>query len=119
MAIRQVLAQAFGADPGVVLGDDEGDNPYRAILALSDRLMTTSDSVSMVSEAISTPLGVDILDLGFGRHAEFIQELVDIGRIRRLDGAPAPVGSHQPVNATRTAAAKVRALLQARTGVPG
>ncbi|HEY5289716.1 MAG TPA: ELM1/GtrOC1 family putative glycosyltransferase, partial [Caulobacteraceae bacterium] len=43
------LKTAFGDDPRVFLWDREGDNPYRAILAASDRLVVTSDSVSMVS----------------------------------------------------------------------
>ncbi len=70
-AVRALLAEAFAGDQRVFLWDMEGDNPYRGILALADRLVVTSDSVSMVSEALSTTHPVEIFDLGFPRHADF------------------------------------------------
>jgi hypothetical protein len=118
-AVIDLIGQAFTGDPRVFLWDRTGDNPYRAILALSDRLVVTSDSVSMVSEALATPHPVEVFDLGFARHTGFIQDLVGRALVRRFDGdtlAPATAG---PVNATLQAAAAVRALLQARTGVSG
>jgi mitochondrial fission protein ELM1 len=124
-AIRGLLAQAFAGDEGVFLWDLRGDNPYRAILSLSDRLVVTSDSVSMVSEALSAPHPVEVFDLGFPRHRAFLQGLVDRRLARRFDGTPSPPATSGPVNATETAAAAVRALvraragLQARTGVSG
>jgi mitochondrial fission protein ELM1 len=123
-AVRALFAQAFADDPRVFLWDLQGDNPYRAILALSDRLVVTSDSVSMVSEALSTPHPVEVFDLGFSRHVGFVQQLVDQGLIRRFDGEPAPPQTTGPINATHQAANAVRALLrartpQARTGVAG
>ncbi len=119
-AILALLAEAFAGDPGVFLWTLEGDNPYRGILALCDRLVVTSDSVSMVSEALATPHPVEIFDLGFPRHAAFVQRLVDQGLARRFDGAADPPARQGgPVNATDEAAARVRGLLQARTGVVG
>ena len=73
----------------------------------------------MISEAISTRAPVDVMDLGFPRHAGFLQRLVDSGRVRRFTGDPDAPASAVPVNATDEAAAAVRALLQARTGVVG
>jgi mitochondrial fission protein ELM1 len=123
LAVRAQFAAAFAADPGVFLWNLEGDNPYRAILALSDRLVVTSDSVSMVSEALATPNPVEVFDLGFARHVGFIQGLVDRGLIRRFEGDPAPPATAGPFNATEEAARAVRRLLQARaqalTGVVG
>ena len=119
MAVRELLADAFADDRRVFLWDLEGDNPYRAILALSDRLVVTSDSVSMVSEALSTPHPVEILDLGFARHSGFVNDLVDRGFARRFEGEAAPPQSRGPINATLDAASAVRALFQRRTGVEG
>jgi hypothetical protein len=118
-AVRALIADAFADDPRVFLWDLEGDNPYRAILSLSDRLIVTSDSVSMVSEALSTPHPVEVFDLGFPRHVGFVQRLVDHGLIRRFAGDPEPPLTTGPINATNQAAGAVRALLQARTGVVG
>ena len=118
-AVRSLFAEAFAGDPRVFLWDLKGDNPYRAILALSDRLIVTSDSVSMVSEALSTPHPVEVFDLGFARHVSFVQRLVDQGLIRRFEGEPTPPRTAGPINATHQAASAVRALLQARTGVAG
>jgi len=59
---RGKLAATFGGHPRVFLWDLAGDNPYRAILASADRLVVTSDSVSMVSEAIASPHPVEVFD---------------------------------------------------------
>jgi mitochondrial fission protein ELM1 len=113
------LTAAFVDDPGVFVWDRAGDNPYRAILALSDRLVVTGDSVSMISEAVSTPLPVEVFDPGIPRYRGFIAGLIASDRIRRFDGDPQPPPAGEPINATRTAADAVRALLQARTGLSG
>ncbi len=113
-AVRALLARTYADDPGVLLWDLTGDNPYRAILGLADRLIVTGDSVSMISEAISTPRSVDVLDLGFPRHAGFLQRLIDSGRVRRFDGDPAYPASATPVNATEDAARVIRRLMGER-----
>ncbi|HEY1447423.1 MAG TPA: mitochondrial fission ELM1 family protein [Caulobacteraceae bacterium] len=117
--ILDLFRQAFAGDERVFIWNRTGDNPYRAILALADRLVVTSDSVSMVSEALATPHPVEVFDLGFARHVGFIQDLVELGLARRFEGDPAPPATAGPVNATLEAAAAVRALLQARMGVSG
>jgi len=119
-AVRQLLHDTFAGDPGAFVWNLEGDNPYRGILALSDRMVVTSDSVSMVSEALCLPRPVEIFDLGFPRHTAFVQGLIDRGLARRFDGALSP-SSRQPIatNATLQAAQAVKALLQTRTGVAG
>jgi mitochondrial fission protein ELM1 len=117
--VQAAINEAFGGDPNVFLWDLRGENPYRAILALCDRLVVTSDSVSMVSEALSTGHPVEVLDLGFARHVGFVQDLVDQGLVRRFEGDPAPPNTAGPVNATDEAAVAIRQLLQARTGVVG
>jgi mitochondrial fission protein ELM1 len=113
-AVLDLLRKAFAGDPRAFLWDMNGDNPYRAILALADRLIVTSDSVSMVSEALSAPHPVEILDLGFARHAGFVQNLVDRRLARRFEGDPSVPDTLGPVNATDEAARAVRALVAAR-----
>lgn len=46
---------------------DDPDNPYLGILALSDELIVTCDSMSMLAEAIATGKPVFIFDLARGR----------------------------------------------------
>jgi len=118
-AILDLLRQAFGDDPNVFLWDVTGENPYRAILALADRLVVTSDSVSMISEALASGHPVEVFDLGFPRYAAFLDGLVDRGLVRRFTGEPAPPLAAGPMNATPEVAKVVRRLLQARTGVIG
>jgi mitochondrial fission protein ELM1 len=123
-AFRETLAQTWVGDGGVQVWDMSGDNPYLGILALADRIVVTSDSVSMVSEALAAGPPVEVLDLGFKRHVGFIQRLVDARLIRRFEGDPAVPETRGPVNATLRAAEAVRALIAARsdhgrTGVVG
>ncbi len=118
-AIRELLGEAFGDDPRVFLWDLTGDNPYRGILALADRLVVTSDSVSMISEALASGHPVEVFDLSFPRYAPFLGGLVDRGVVRKFEGDPVPPLAVAPVNATFDAAMVVRKLLQARTGVVG
>ena len=43
--------------------DDADENPYLGILSIADRIVVTSDSVSMISEAVATGKQVCIYDL--------------------------------------------------------
>lgn len=55
-------------------GNTFQDNPYLGILALADRLIVTSDSVSMLSEAVATGKPVHIFDLEVGSEDRPIDE---------------------------------------------
>jgi mitochondrial fission protein ELM1 len=93
-AVKAVVWEAFAGDPGVFLWDERGDNPYRGILALSDRLVATGDSVSMVSEAVASGRPVAVFDLGGGaRHQRFVENLVEKGVVSRADGSPFVAGT--------------------------
>lgn len=118
-AVRGLFAQALAGDPDAFLWDLQGDNPYLGILALADRLVATSDSVSMISEALATGHPVEVFGPDGGRrHAEFLNGLVAKDYVRRFTGDPVPPVSAGPLDATETAAQAVRALLQSRaTGV--
>lgn len=117
--VNSLLRQAFAFDPKVFHWDMTKDNPYRAVLALADRLVVTSDSVSMISEALATPCPVEIFDFGTAHYGRFLERMTDGFGARRFEGEVAPPAPRAPTNATDEAAAAVKALLQARTGRVG
>jgi mitochondrial fission protein ELM1 len=111
--VKAVLRDAFAGDEGVFLWDEGGDNPYRGILALSDRLAATGDSVSMVSEAVATGRPVAVFDIGGGkRNQRFIRNLAERKIVSLLDGGPFVAGTG--LNSTPKAAAALRRLIEAR-----
>jgi mitochondrial fission protein ELM1 len=118
-AVNAVLRDAFAADPAVFHWDLAGDNPYRAVLALADRLVVTSDSVSMISEALATPHPVAIFDFGTDHYGRFLKQMVERGWADRFEGGAASPPRRAPIDATSAAAAAVKTLIQARTGVAG
>ena len=113
------IKTAFAGEERIFVWDRSGDNPYLGILALADRLIVTSDSVSMISEALSASHPVEVFDLGFSRHVGFIQTLVDRGLVRRFEGEPSFPLATGPINVTAEVAVVVRNLLQRRTGESG
>ena len=116
--VRELLAVRFGGQPDAFVWGMQGDKPYRGILALSDRLVVTSDSVSMVSEALATRASVEVFGTpGSPRRVQFIDRLVARGLLRPFTGDPVAGTSAGPVNATDVAAQAVRDLLRARLGL--
>jgi len=116
--VRALLLTWFDGDRDVFVWDMQGDNPYRGILALSDRLVVTSDSVSMVSEALATQASVEVYGRpGSPRHVQFIDRLIARGLVRPFTGDPVAAASNGPFNATDVAAQAVRDLLYARLGL--
>ncbi len=118
--VLALLDATFGADPDAFVWDLKGDNPYLGILALSDRLVATSDSVSMISEALATPHPVEVFGPDGGRrHALFLNGLIERGLVRRFTGDPELPPAGGPIDATGVVAAAVEALLYKRMGVSG
>jgi mitochondrial fission protein ELM1 len=104
----EVMAQM---DRDVWIWSGEGDNPYLGVLALSDRLVVTADSVSMLSEAVATEAQVEVFMLPLrGRHASFVSGLFDAGLARPFTGYPQPARIRPTIDATAEAARAVRQL---------
>ena len=117
--VRAQLLDAFAGDPGVYQWDLTGENPYLGLLGLADRLVVTSDSVSMISEALATDHPVEVFDFGTEHYGRFLDRVVARGWARRFEGDPSPPPPREPINSTDAAAARVRAIFQKRTGVVG
>jgi mitochondrial fission protein ELM1 len=68
--------------------DGSGDNPYLGILALSDAIVVTEDSVSMTSEALATgkPVYVARLPGDSARLRQFQDDLISDGYTRPFTG---------------------------------
>lgn len=115
-----LISGRLAGDPDAYVWDGEGDNPYLGILALSDRLVVTSDSVSMISEALATRAGVEIFGAEPGRRqAAFLSGLFEKGLARAFAGDPSPLPPRLPLDSTSQAAQAVRRMLAARTGSSG
>jgi mitochondrial fission protein ELM1 len=111
------LRDAFSGDAGVLVWDRQGDNPYLGTLALADRLVVTSDSVSMISEALATPHPVEVFGAARNtRHRRFLAKLQAEGQVAPFTGGPPPARAPQPVSGLAVATQALRGLLAARTG---
>ncbi len=86
-AAREILRREIEAAGGYVW-DMQGENPYFGILALADAVVVTEDSVSMVSEAVSTSAPVLLARLpGKSRRiGQFTAGLIADGRVREFHG---------------------------------
>ncbi|HSP25034.1 MAG TPA: mitochondrial fission ELM1 family protein [Saliniramus sp.] len=115
--VVDALRQRLAGDRRVLLWDGAGENPYFGILALSDRLVVTADSTSMVSEALSTGSPVDLVPLeGLGRrHKLFLERLESLGHVARFGAGRSPQRPPPLPDAATLAAAQVKELLAART----
>ncbi|MBF0504632.1 MAG: mitochondrial fission ELM1 family protein [Candidatus Omnitrophica bacterium] len=89
--------------------DSQGENPYFGLLALADVIITTSDSISMVSEACYTgkPVYVYPLPGGGKRHKEFLKDLIQRGIIRFFE-ENIETWSYPPLDETKRAAVFIR-----------
>ena len=118
--VQALIRNRLSGDSGAYLWDSEGDNPYFGILALADRLIVTSDSVSMVSEALATGRPVETFDLEgrARRHETFIRNLHTRALARPFTGDPSPGPPVPALDATREAAQVVKALIEARGQPP-
>ena len=119
--LTAALAERYAQNPHVFLWDGTGENPYFGILAFSDRILATADSVSMVSEAIGTGRPVDVFPLeGLGRrHKLLLDRLEELGHVGRFAAPPPEVRPPPLPSATLLAAERIRAMLAARAREAG
>ena len=107
-AIARLLGETL-RPLGAEMWDGTGENPYFGMLALADAIVVTTDSVSMVSEAVATTAPVLLATLpGRSRRIGlFLKELADAGRTRPLQDRLElwPVA---PINDTQEAADEMR-----------
>lgn len=85
----EVLKSTLSSAP-VFLWDGTGDNPYFGLLGLADYLVVTSDSVSMVSEAVATGKPVYTFALPArtrrSRNIRFHESMLECGMARAFEG---------------------------------
>jgi hypothetical protein len=87
--------------PRAFLWHGENENPYLSILACSQALLVTADSVNMVAEAAATGAPVHVFAPGGGsaKIAAFLGGLEARGAVRRWRGQ-IEEWSYEPVNST-------------------
>ena len=108
-----VIRHFASRQPNTWLWDGQNDNPYFGILGLSNALIVTEDSVSMVSEALvaGKPVATVPLEGHARRHKLFIDNLIAKGAITPFNGTLPPAPVVTIANATLRAADAVRDLL--------
>lgn len=112
-----ILRSVLSATPSFIW-DGEGDNPYFGLMGLADYLIVTSDSVSMVSEAVATGKPVYVFGLpqraGASRKsrkfARFHEGMLRQGWTRLFEGSPTDWDRPSLENETVRAAEAVRAI---------
>ena len=99
-----------------VFYEDEGANPYPAILGAADHIFVTADSVNMATEASATGKPVHILavDGSMGKLAKFHQSLARRGCARPFKGR-LEMWSYPPLLETDRAGAAVLTAWAARS----
>jgi hypothetical protein len=109
-----ILRESLAGLPAAIW-DGQGENPYFGYLGLADAVVVTADSVSMVSEAVSTGKPVYVVELpGASRRIDrFHAMLREAGMTRRFDGR-LDSWHYAPPDDTARAAAEIWRRLGAR-----
>ena len=90
--------------PNIVIDPSKSNyNPYPTLLGKAEYIITTSDSISMCSEAVGTGKPVYVFcpkNFGLKKHKFFLQQLVDLGLARVLDPSSSILKkyTYQPLN---------------------
>jgi mitochondrial fission protein ELM1 len=115
---RRLLSDALGSESWARLWDERGDNPLFGLLALSDRLIVTAESISMISEALAAGSPVHVLPLEgkSRRHDLFLSRLREDNLVSVISSGDLDWGfvGGEPINATEGPAARLRKMLAGR-----
>ena len=111
----RALSQAIANVPHLVW-DGTGENPYYAFLAMADAIVTTEDSVNMVTEAAGTgkPVFVQRLKGNSKRLNRFHELMRERGATRPFAGK-LETWSYTPINDTEAVASVIRRALGIET----
>jgi mitochondrial fission protein ELM1 len=87
-ALLAELMTAVGDNPHAFVWDGTGDNPYPQMLAHTNHVIVTSDSVNMVGEAAATGMPVHVYEPSGGHRkiTAYIDRLTELGAVRRWNG---------------------------------
>jgi uncharacterized protein len=115
-ALRDAVAAVIARRDGY-FWNEQGENPFIALLALADAVVVTSDSVGMVGEAAATGRPVLVYEPAGGhpKNTRYLNTLRRSGIVHeftgQLTGAP-----YQPVDSTLTVASRIaKAFLRHRS----
>jgi mitochondrial fission protein ELM1 len=114
--VKALISERLATNDWAHVWDGSGANPYVGILAIADAFLVTSDSVSMISEALSTAKPVAVFPLAplNRRHGQFIARLRSRGMLTDFIGDFPTESPVVPADAIQTAADRVKALLDAK-----
>jgi mitochondrial fission protein ELM1 len=114
--IKRMLGNAVASENLGSMWDEAGENPYLGILALSDRLIVTAESISMISEALAIGRPVHVLPLeGQGkRHDAFLTRIIAERLVSPIQGDDLDWSflSPGPIDSTTEPAARIKAMLE-------
>jgi uncharacterized protein len=114
-AAARMIFRTWLAPHCAIFYENEGVNPYFAILGAADHIFVTADSVNMATEAAATakPIHIVAVDGDAGKLARFHQSLARRGCARPFSGRLEP-WSYPPLLETDRAAAAVLTAWSAR-----
>jgi hypothetical protein len=89
--------------------DGAGENPYVALLAHADAVVTTADSTNMIGEATATGAPILVFEPhgGHGKLAKFLEALKRQGAVHHFEGR-LEGGRYEPLDSTAEIAEAVR-----------
>lgn len=99
--ITEYIKKNLGADRYLYEYAPNTENPYLGMVALADFTIVTEDSISMMSECVTSgkPTYIFRVDANTGKkHKRFSQSLVDSGRARWLKDEKLETYKYEPLN---------------------
>lgn len=107
-ALEAAIAEVFARNSGW-WWDGSGENPYVALLANADAIVTTADSTNMIGEATASGAPILVFEPhgGHGKLAKFLEALKREGMVHHFEGR-LEGERYAPIDSTRLIAEAVR-----------